>query len=486
MKYPENWAVAELQELGEWKTGSTPRRSNDDYWGGDILWVSPKDMKTDRIEDTQDRMTEKALEETNSKLIPAGSLVVVTRSGILEHSFPVAVTEKRVTINQDLKAFLPGDRLDERYAYYFLRANELDILRTCTKDGTTVASINSDSLYAYEIPIPPVPHQECMVAKIEELFTKLDSGAESLRTTETRLDLYQLSAIKSAITGQLTETWRSENQPSVLGTDLVERAEEKTEKNKYKKQDKLNDIPEEYVFDVPPSWGWTQVGDICKEIRYGSSEKADYEFEGVPLLRMGNIQNGKLDFDDLKYLPTDWEREELMLMSGDVLFNRTNSAELVGKTALYKENHPRSTFASYLVRARTYSDIYNPALLVYFTNSVFGRQYINSVISQQVGQANVNATKFASMPIPVPPIEEQNEIIGEIDHRLSILDEVANEVESNLVRSSRLRQSILKYAFEGKLAPQEPIEEPPAPDGGDTNLERGAQTTLSEVTSDVE
>lgn len=488
MNIPEHWQSAELQELGEWKTGSTPRRSNEEYWGGDILWVSPKDMKTDRIEDTEDHMTEKALEETNSKIIPTGSLIMVTRSGILEHSFPVALNEKPVTINQDLKALTPSCRVNSAYLYYCLRSKEMDILKSCSKDGTTVASINSDALYAYEVPIAPLSEQERIVAKIEELFTQLDFGVENLTITDRRLDIYRLAITKSALKGELTENWRRENSPSLSASDLMERAEEKEEQNKYKKQNKLSDASEEYTFEVPNSWGWAKVGDLCKEIRYGSSEKADYQYDGVPMLRMGNINDGKLDFDDLKYLPAEWEREELMLQTGDVLFNRTNSAELVGKTALYKENHPLCTFASYLVRARVYPDIYNPALLTYYTNSIFGQQYINSVISQQVGQANVNATKFASMPIPVPPLGEQNEIVRQIDHRFSIVDEVKSEVNSNLKRSNRLRQSILKKAFEGKLIPHDPTDEPveESVESGDTNHELGEQKTLSEVTSDVE
>lgn len=223
MNYPETWAVLELQELGEWKTGSTPRRSNDDFWGGDILWVSPKDMKTDRIKETQDKMTNKALEETNSKLIPAGSLVMVTRSGILEHSFPVAITEKRVTINQDLKAFITGDRLDERYAYYFLRANELDILRTCTKDGTTVASINSDCLYSYKIPVPSLPHQERLVTKIEELFSKLDSGIIELKKELDRANRLRQSILSSAFEGNF--------RPQGTGDDLAAQKSEARSKN---------------------------------------------------------------------------------------------------------------------------------------------------------------------------------------------------------------------------------------------------------------
>lgn len=352
--------------------------------------------------------------------------------------------------------------------------------------GTAQLKLTQKNLNKIPVPIAPQKEQKRIIDKIEELFSKLDSGTRALKTAENRLNLYHSSVIKSAITGELAERLLTENQPSASGADLVERAEEKEEKNKYKKRGKLSDISEDHVFDVPPSWGWARVGDVCKEIRYGSSEKADYQFEGDPILRMGNIENGKLDFEDLKYLPADWEREELMLKNGDVLFNRTNSAELVGKTALYKENHPRSTFASYLVRARVYPDIYNPAFLVYFTNSVFGRQYINEVISQQVGQANVNATKFASMPIPVPSIEEQDEIVRRIDHRLSIVDQVAKAVGSNIKRSSRLRRSILKHAFEGDLVPHDPNVEPSTRDGGNKNIGQGTQTTLSEVTSDVE
>lgn len=210
MNSPEHWQTAELQELGEWQTGSTPRRSNEEYWGGDILWVSPKDMKSDRIADTEDHMTEKALEETNSKIIPPGSLIVVTRSGILEHSFPVAINQKPVTINQDLKAFIPNDRLNEEYVYYYLRSRELDILKNCTKDGTTVASINSDALYAYEIPLPSITQQQRIVEKINKIFSKHDSGVGELQEANIRLDQYRKVVLEKAIWGELTKKWREE------------------------------------------------------------------------------------------------------------------------------------------------------------------------------------------------------------------------------------------------------------------------------------
>ena len=105
--------------------------------------------------------------------------------------------------------------------------------------------------------------------------------------------------------------------------------------------------------------------------------------------------------------------KQFILEEGDVIFNRTNSAELVGKTAVYKRSFPESIFASYLIRVQVFNEIYNPDFLSFFINSYFGRLYINSVVAQQVGQANVNGTKLSNMPIPLPNKKEQDRIVLE-------------------------------------------------------------------------
>jgi len=216
------------------------------------------------------------------------------------------------------------------------------------------------------------------------------------------------------------------------------------------------DLPE-----LPDGWVWATVDQVSMEVDYGSSAKCTELKGGVPVLRMGNIVEGTLTFDDLKYLPNDHrEFPKLLLRLGDLLFNRTNSAELVGKTAVYKGFPERCSFASYLIRVRL-CEVW-PDYVSAYINSVFGRRWVASVVSQQVGQANVNGSKLKALAFPLPPLVEQEMIVRRMGEALERADDVSQRVHEELGRSSALRQSILKDAFSGKLVPQEPSDEPAA------------------------
>lgn len=204
------------------------------------------------------------------------------------------------------------------------------------------------------------------------------------------------------------------------------------------------------------------VDQLCWKIEYGSSAKAHKEaFPGdIPVVRMGNIQNGKIQMNDLKYLPAGHpDVNSLLLEDGDILFNRTNSAELVGKTAVYRTSLGPATFASYLIRCRLIDGI-DPDWVGTVINSSIGRTYIGSVVTQQVGQANVNGTKLAAMPIPLPPWSEQQEIINALEHQRAGMERLQQEASTALKRSRHLRQSLLSDAFCGRMTPQDPRDEP--------------------------
>jgi type I restriction enzyme S subunit len=175
---------------------------------------------------------------------------------------------------------------------------------------------------------------------------------------------------------------------------------------------------------------------------------------------MGNILDGQLVLDDLKYLPTNHsEFPKLLLKPGDLLFNRTNSAELVGKAAVYAGQPSPCSFASYLIRVR-FAEGVEPKYVAYYINSPAGRTWIRSVVSQQVGQANVNGTKLKSLALPLPPTCEQRRIVDEVDRRIATLDHLNQTLITRERLTSGLRQAILAKAFKGALMRQDPSDEP--------------------------
>ena len=354
------------------------------------------------------------------------------------------------------------------YVLYAMRATEEELRAKST--GTTFQAIRGENLRSHPFPLPPLSEQHRIVAEIEKQFTRLDASVAALKRVQANLKRYRASVLKAACEGKLVPTEaelaRAEGREYEPADRLLERilaerrarweAQEKR-RGKYVEPSPPDpsDLPE-----LPEGWDWATVALLSSRIEYGTSTKASSVPTGIPVLRMGNIRDGELNFSDLKYLETDNpETQKTMLSHGDLLFNRTNSAELVGKSAVYKDRYPKACFASYLIRVSFPSDI-SPDYVCTFINSRHGRAYITRVRNQQVGQANVNGTKLAAMPTPLPPLAEQRRIVAEVERRLSVIQQAEEAVEANLTRAERLRQSILKRSFSGSLVPQNPNDEP--------------------------
>ena len=178
---PEGWVWARLGQLGRWTGGGTPSKANAAFWAnGTVPWVSPKDMKVDVIGDTEDFITPDAVANSATKLVAENSILMVVRSGILKHTFPVALSDREVTINQDMRALTPLDGIDARYLAFVLRRLQRHVLDECSKDGTTVASVEPALLEKVWVPIPPTAEQRRIVARIDELFTEINDGETTL------------------------------------------------------------------------------------------------------------------------------------------------------------------------------------------------------------------------------------------------------------------------------------------------------------------
>ncbi|MGH7451886.1 MAG: restriction endonuclease subunit S, partial [bacterium] len=195
------------------------------------------------------------------------------------------------------------------------------------------------------------------------------------------------------------------------------------------------------------------MGNLSMGVEYGSAKKSKEEGK-IPVIRMGNLQNGVIVWDDLVYTDDEDEINQYLLRKDDVLFNRTNSPELVGKTAIYKGERP-AVFAGYLIRINQVTDV-DARYLNYFLNSHIAKNHGNRVKTDGVNQSNINGEKLGHYPFPLVSTEEQHQIAQEIESRLSVCDKLEESIKESLQKAEALRQSILKKAFAGKLVPQDP------------------------------
>jgi restriction endonuclease S subunit len=199
------WNSIPMKQLGKWGGGGTPSKANEKFWtNGTVPWLSPKDMGPLEITRTEDKITEEACLNSTVKKIPENSVVFVVRSGILERKLPIALTKVETTLNQDMKALTFSDRVNPKFGFYAMLGFEQDILRTCRKSGTTVASINTESLMNYEIRIPSLPLQAKILDYVESQLTLIDSSVPQVESALKVGNSLRRSLLQAAFTGQLT------------------------------------------------------------------------------------------------------------------------------------------------------------------------------------------------------------------------------------------------------------------------------------------
>lgn len=279
--------------------------------------------------------------------------------------------------------------------------------------------VPADYLRAHPLPLPPIAEQRRIVAKIDSLTRRIARARTDLNRITELVEQYKSQLIELGCAGKLTDEWRTSRGLS-KPTEM-------------------------------------RLGDVAQSFNYGTSSKSSPEGD-VPVLRMGNIQNGRLDWADLVYTSDRKEIEKYRLRDGDVLFNRTNSPELVGKTAVFKGER-EAIFAGYLIRVECGARLL-PDYLSYCLNSPSGRRYSWEVKSDGVSQSNISAKKLANFKFLLPEVEEQKEVINRIETAFAWLDGIVADCEAATKLLSNLDAAILHKAFSGKLVPQDGNDEP--------------------------
>lgn len=359
--------------------------------------------------------------------------------------------------------------------------------------GTGIKHFTGRSLDAYAFPLPPLAEQHRIVDKIDELMALCDRLEESRKEREAardRLTAASLARLNAPNPDQATFStharfaldnltklsshhrqvaqWKatiielaargrlslenSRDTPPAKALEAIDEARDALVKAKVLRREKpLAAIrSEELPFLAPASWAWARLGDIALFTQYGTSLKAEQTSVGVPVLTMGNIQSGTVVSAKEKRIPSQSpELPELYLKKFDLLYNRTNSPELVGKTGIYLGRDYCVTFASYLIRLRFVVDHTDPHFINLAMNAPgFRSSQIAPYIKQQTGQANVNGTAMKNMLIALPPIEEQRRIVAKVDELMALCGRLQTCLASGDDTRRRLLESILHEALE--------------------------------------
>jgi type I restriction enzyme S subunit len=375
-----------LSDVATLSSGGTPSKANAAFWNGDIPWVSPKDMKTACIADAEDKITRAAVAESAARIVGENSVLAVVRSGILAHTFPVATVGRDVSFNQDIKAITPKNgALLPSYMFWMLKGQEARILSIGIKKGATVHSLSSGFLEALPFRLPPLDEQRRIVSLLD-------------RAAEIRRRANAARAKARAIIPALFL--------DMFGDPATN----------------------------PKGWPMGMVGDILDSASYGTSQKAGDSGAGLPVIRMGNVtMDGRLDTDDLKYVElTEQDREKAELLEGDLLFNRTNSKELVGKTGMW-DGRFEAVVASYFIRLRVRHERIVPAYLWAFFNTSHMKRVLFQTARGAIGQANINAKELRAFPVAVPSLPLQAafaEQVQRLEATARALDTAAAKAEA--------------------------------------------------------
>ena len=317
---------------------------------------------------------------------------------------PTNLAPCKVCIGRGLTAIRPSEVLLTRYVLLFFRYFEAQLASKGT--GTTFKAITQDVVKNLEIPIPPLPEQERIVALIEELFSQLDAGVETLKKTKAQLVVYRQAVLKEAFDSIENQYYQTLNT-AILGS------------------------PQNGLY----------------------KPKSDYSDNGTPILRIDGFYDGFI-VKDYYYKRVNLTVDEITRYSlkiGDLIVNRVNSMPYLGKCALVRSLGETTVFESNMMRIKLDNKKLIGDFLTYYLSSSAGKKELTKNAKQAVNQASINQTDVGNAIVPMPPVEIQKLLLTSIESRLSVCDSIEQTVDTALQQAEAMRQSILKDAFEGRL-----------------------------------
>lgn len=449
-KLPRGWLWTNVGQIYDIVGGGTPSTKVKEYWNGDIPWITSADIRGLKDIQPQRFVTKEGIANSATNLVPERSIIVVTRVGLGK----VALAEKPLCFSQDSQALIGSSSLVyPEYALYYLSV-AVQIFKYKHR-GTTIGGVTKKQLRELLFPLAPYNEQKRIVARLEEFLTRLDGGVEGLQKIRAQLKRYRQAVLKYAFEGKLTEEWRKTHKDQIEpATTLLERIKQERRERLGPKYKELPSIDLSELPELPQSWILVRLGEVADTTSGGTPSRKKKEYYGgrIPWLKSGELKDGVVNVTEESITEDGLANSSTRMIPKGTLLIALYGAT-VGKLGVLGID-----------------SAINQAICAIFPNNGISRDFLfwylrkyrDELLNIRKGgaQPNISQDVVRNIVLPLPSIEEQQTIVDEVESRMSLIKEVETVLEKSLKQADRLRQGILKQAFEGKLVPQDPSDEP--------------------------
>jgi type I restriction enzyme, S subunit len=408
---PENWLAVKLADISKIEMGQSPDSRSYNNKGEGLPFFQGKAEFGKLYPTVRKWCTEP------TKIAESGDILLSVRAPV----GPTNLALEKCCIGRGLAAIRAETPIDQKYLFHYFRNIEPWLSQQGT--GTTFAAISGEFIRNLEVSVAPLNEQKRIADKLDSLLAKVDACQTHLDRVPQILKQFRQSVLAAATSGRLTEDWEGNRE----------------------------------------EWKNCTLGSVITDIRYGTAKKSIYGLKnGIPVLRIPNIISRKIDPTDLKFAQFDEkEIETLSLKTGDLLLIRSNgSVELVGKVAAVDPEFEGYMFAGYLIRLRFDPEKVNPDFISLYLSSPAIRDHIEHTARSTSGVNNINSEEVKAIPLELPSLEEQSEIVHRIENLFILADRIEARWKVAQERVGQITPSLLAKAFRGELVEQDPSDEP--------------------------
>ena len=429
---PEGWAQITVGETGQWGSGGTPSSKNKSFYGGSIPWIRSGDLPDGPIVAHEIGITEEGLANSSAKWVPEGAVLIAMYGATIGK---LGISTYPVTTNQAVAFCVVNDAIEPRFLFHGLAAKKQDLIEM--GQGGAQPNISQQLLKAVDFPLPPIPEQRRIVAKVDGLAARTARARKELERVPDLIARYKQRLLTMAFAGELTASWRGAN-----GLALDKKAGANA------------------LWEAPSAWKWLRVDEVG--IVGLGRQRSPKNHDGPnmrPYLRSGNITWNGIDISDVKEMNFDAKDfARFQLKYGDVLLNEgSGSAKEVGKPAIWRDEIPDCCYQNTILRVQP-EKCSSEYLYWYFLLTAQSERFVDSTKGMNI--QHISKDGLARYMVPVPSREEQAEIVRRIESAFGWIDRLAKEHAAAENLLPKLDGAILAKAFRGELVPQDPNDEP--------------------------